>query len=326
MGINELAVVMMMMNVEIWMVVGDLQRFQPPTKPDGSLSVLVIGDWGRKGDYNQSLLATQMGVTAEKMESDFIISTGDNFYPGGLIDENDEAFYQSFSDIYTAPSLQKMWYTVLGNHDYRGNALAQLSPLLKAKDSRWFCMKSFILNTEIAEFFMIDTTPFQDKYFTDPEDQVYDWRGVLPRDKYLSTLLQDLEGALRESHATWKIVVGHHTIKSASIHGSTQELVQKLLPILEANNVDLYINGHDHCLEHISSSDSPLQFITSGAGSKAWRGVYNWPNSKEMKSFYDGQGFMSMQITQHQIHINFFDSFGNVLHKWSASKSSFSTM
>lgn len=147
MGINELAVVMMMMNVEIWMVVGDLQRFQPPTKPDGSLSVLVIGDWGRKGDYNQSLLATQMGVTAEKMESDFIISTGDNFYPGGLIDENDEAFYQSFSDIYTAPFLQKMWYTVLGNHDYRGNAFAQLSPLLKAKDSRWFCMKSFILNT-----------------------------------------------------------------------------------------------------------------------------------------------------------------------------------
>lgn len=62
MGINELAVVMMIMNVEIWMVVGDLQRFQPPTKPDGSLSVLVIGDWGRKGDYNQSLLATQVCI------------------------------------------------------------------------------------------------------------------------------------------------------------------------------------------------------------------------------------------------------------------------
>lgn len=56
-----------------------------------------------------------MGVTAEKMESDFIISTGDNFYPRGLIDENDEAFYQSFSDIYTAPSLQKMWYTGIYN-------------------------------------------------------------------------------------------------------------------------------------------------------------------------------------------------------------------
>lgn len=39
--------------------------------------------------------------------------------------------------------------------------------------------------------------------------------------------------ALIESKATWKIVVGHHTIKSASDHGNTQELVDKLLPILE---------------------------------------------------------------------------------------------
>ncbi|KAH6796210.1 hypothetical protein C2S51_037196 [Perilla frutescens var. frutescens] len=252
---NRHMLLLMMIFVSVDVINGEIQRFEPPTKSDGSINALVIGDWGRKGDYNQSLLARQMGVTAEEMDIDFIISTGDNFYPGGLIDENDEAFHQSFSDIYTAPSLHKMWYTVLGNHDYRGNALAQLSPILKERDSRWFCKKSFILNTDIAEFFFIDTTPFQDKYFSDPEDQVYDWRGVLPRDKYLSTLLQDLEEALRKSHASWKIVVGHHTIKSASIHGSTQELVQKLLPILEAHNVDLYINGHDHCLEHISSSD-----------------------------------------------------------------------
>ncbi|XP_057794159.1 purple acid phosphatase 4-like isoform X2 [Salvia miltiorrhiza] len=315
-----------MVVVDVHVSKGEFERFEASTKADGSITALVIGDWGRKGQYNQSLLATQMGKTAEKINIDFTISTGDNFYPGGLTDANDEAFYQSFYDIYNSPALNKMWYTVLGNHDYRGDALAQLSPILKARDNRWFCLKSFILNADIAEFFFIDTTPLQDKYFTDPEDQVYDWRGVLPRDKYISTLLQDLDVALRESHATWKIVAGHHTIKSASIHGNTQELVQKLLPILEANNVDIYINGHDHCLQHISSSDSPLQFITSGAGSKAWRGVYNWPNSKEMKFFYDGQGFVSMQINQHQIHINFYDIFGNVLHKWSASKPLFSTM
>ncbi|KAL0386180.1 UNVERIFIED_CONTAM: Purple acid phosphatase 4 [Sesamum radiatum] len=302
----------------------ELQHFEHPTKADGSLTALVIGDWGRKGQYNQSEVAYQMGVTAEKMDVDLIISTGDNFYPGGLNNVNDPAFDKSFTNIYTAPSLQKQWYTVLGNHDYRGDALAQLSPVLRGKDGNWFCMKSYILNTDIAEFFFIDTTPFQDKYFIDPEGEVYDWRGVLPRDKYLSTLLQDLESALRESRAKWKIVVGHHTIKSAGIHGNTQELVQKLLPILEANGVDLYINGHDHCLQHISSSDSPLQFLTSGGGSKAWRGYYNWPNAKEMKFYYDGQGFMTMQIAGGDVDINFFDVSGNILHKWSASKTFFS--
>ena len=41
--------------------------------------------------------------------------------------------------------------------------------------------------------------------------------------------------ALKSSTAKWKIVVGHHTIKSAGHHGVTEELVVHLLPILEVN-------------------------------------------------------------------------------------------
>ena len=35
---------------------------------------------------------------------------------------------------------------VLGNHDYRGDAEAQLSPVLRKIDSRWLCLRSFIVN------------------------------------------------------------------------------------------------------------------------------------------------------------------------------------
>lgn len=45
--------------------------------------------------------------------------------------------------------------------------------------------------------------------------------------------------ALKESVAKWKIVVGHHTIKSAGQHGNTVELNLQLLPILQ---VITYIN------------------------------------------------------------------------------------
>lgn len=45
---------------------------------------------------------------------------------------------------------------------------------------------------EIAEFFFIDTTPFVDKYFEDPKLQKFDWRGVIPRNKYLGRLLKVL--------------------------------------------------------------------------------------------------------------------------------------
>lgn len=61
--------------------------------------------------------------------------------------------------------------------------------------------------------------------------------------------------------------------------------------------------------------------MTSGGGSKAWRGSYDWSNNpNEMKFYYDGQGFMTMQMTQSEIDINFYDIAGKILHKWSASK------
>ncbi|XP_075656600.1 purple acid phosphatase 3-like isoform X2 [Castanea sativa] len=254
----------------------ELQRFEHPVKADGSLSFLVVGDWGRKGLYNQSLVATQMGVVGEKLDIDFVISTGDNFYEDGLTGVSDPAFNESFINIYTASSLQKQWYNVLGNHDYRGDVEAQLSPILTKMDHRWLCLRSFIVN--------------------------------------------DVDSALRDSTAKWKIVVGHHTIKSAGQHGITIELEEQLLPILQANNIDLYVNGHDHCLEHISSTDSRIQFLTSGGGSKAWRGDIREWNPEELKLYYDGQGFMSMQITHTHGDIVFYDVFGNVLHKWGISK------
>lgn len=51
-----------------------------------------------------------MGRVGEELNIDFVISTGDNFYEDGLTGVDDPAFEQSFTDIYTAKSLQKPWY------------------------------------------------------------------------------------------------------------------------------------------------------------------------------------------------------------------------
>ncbi|XP_019054961.1 PREDICTED: purple acid phosphatase 17-like [Nelumbo nucifera] len=299
----------------------ELQRLEHSPNADGSLSFLVVGDWGRKGAHNQSEVAHQMGRVGSKLNINFVISTGDNFYEEGLKGVEDTAFEESFTKIYTDKSLQKQWYSVLGNHDYMGDAEAELSSNLTLKDTRWLCLRSYIVNAKIAEFFFIDTTPFADEYFTiDPsEDQVFDWRGVLPRKNYTSNLLKDVESALRASAAKWKIVIGHHPIRSFGTHGDTQELVEQLLPILQANNVDMYMNGHDHCLMRISSPVSPIQFLTSGAGSEAWicDAVLNRDG---VKFHYPGQGFISVEMTQTHAKVVFYDVFGKVLHSWSASK------
>lgn len=41
----------------------------------------------------------------------------------------------------------------------------------------------------MVELFFVDTNPFVEQYFTDPEDHTYDWSNVLPRDRYISNLL-----------------------------------------------------------------------------------------------------------------------------------------
>lgn len=51
-----------------------------------------------------------MGDVGKKLGIDFVISTGDNFYDNGLKSVNDPAFQRSFTNIYTAKSLQKPWY------------------------------------------------------------------------------------------------------------------------------------------------------------------------------------------------------------------------
>ena len=60
--------------------------------------------------------------------------------------------------------------------------------------------------------------------------------------KLRTYILQDLENALSESRAKWKIVVGHHAIRSVGHHGDTNELVERLLPILRVINLFKFDN------------------------------------------------------------------------------------
>lgn len=67
--LNKKMVVVIWLGV-VWFVVicktttlinAELERIeQPAAKGDGSLSFLVIGDWGRRGAFNQSLVALQV--------------------------------------------------------------------------------------------------------------------------------------------------------------------------------------------------------------------------------------------------------------------------
>ena len=68
--------------------------------------------------------------------------------------------------------------------------------------------------------------------------------------------------------ADLKIVVGHVPIFSAGHHLDTKALVQDLLPLLQDNQVDMYLSGHDHTLQHLreKGEERSTDFIISGGG------------------------------------------------------------
>ena len=58
---------------------------------------------------------------------------------------------------------------------------------------------------------------------------------------------------------------------------------------------------------------SPIKFLTSGAGSKAWRVDTKEMNKKGLNFFYDGQGFKSVRLTQTEENFKGQFSFFNII-------------
>jgi acid phosphatase len=244
---------------------------------DTSLTFLAVGDWGRDGGDHQQDVADKMGETAAQIRSRFIVSVGDNFYEDGVASVDDPAWKTSFEDVYTAPSLQVPWYVALGNHDYHRNAQAQIDYSAKSKrwrmPGRYFAFKQAAPDGTAVEIFVLDTSPFIQGYYKDGGAKVK----VVGQDTGVQ--LRWFDQALSASKADWKIVVGHHPVysggkpgaavddnKGESTPGGSPDLIARLDPILQRHRVPLYLNGHDHDLQHVRRGLT--DYVCTGAGSK----------------------------------------------------------
>lgn len=73
----------------------------------------------------------------------------------------------------------------------------------------------------------------------------------------------ELESA---SDADYLIVAGHYPVYSICEHGPTKILVSRLKPLLDKYHATAYINGHDHCQEHIEVDGVAYHTIGSAHG------------------------------------------------------------
>ena len=284
-----------------------LEDLPPPFSPE-ALNFIVVGDWGRDGFFNQRDVAKQMGETAAEIQSRFVISTGDNFYPSGVDDLNDFKWVTSFERIYSAPSLRTPWYPVLGNHDWRGNVDAQIEYSaysdMWTMPSRYYAREITVADSLNALFVFIDTTPIVDA----------DHAHIYPQsERWLkSRQLQWIDSTLVASNAPWKIVVGHHPVYVASSkYEDNLDLIRDLVPIMERHGVQAYFSGHDHNLQHLRVADSSINYFVSGAGSLTRAVDRDNPHALFALRV---PGFMAVSLTPEEMFVKALDEHGHLYY------------
>jgi acid phosphatase len=103
------------------------------------------------------------------------------------------------------------------------------------------------------------------------------------------------------------MVVGHHPIRTGGKHGENQNLVHKLKPILDRNDVNLYFAGHDHDLQLLK--DDQVHYAVSGGGS-SMRKVNTTPYTLFSKS---SLGFVLGSVNKETLHLYFINERGLLL-------------
>ena len=166
-----------------------------------------------------------------------------------------DRFDTSFNAIFdpNSQNLKNMeFYVQTGNHDYRGNITAEilytnLQNRWKLPDL-WYSIPNLdnFSNFTVA-FITVDTDVMKGSYSTDQDKNdvankqknQYDW---------LRSELTKYE------NFDYIIVAGHHPIFSISSHGTQSFLLETFYPMLQEFDVNLYLNGHDHNLQSLTST------------------------------------------------------------------------
>ena len=289
-------------------------------KKEKALHFIAMGDWGRVGADHQKEVAAQMGKTATEMGTQFVIATGDNFYPSGVISEWDPLWKYSFEDIYTDFHLQWDWYPVLGNHDYKTNPDAQVK--YSTISRRWkmparYYSKKFFINgdtTQAVLIAFIDTNPLIPEFYSNadygPNVKTQD---STKQKKWLAHVLSDTSKNIK-----WKIVVGHHpmfTGGSRTEAYDTKAIRNSLKPLFDKYGVDVYLAGHEHSLQYLKPPGKTHHFISGAASEKTSAKLLDI--SKMAASEY---GFMLFSVTGNQLLVQTIDYTGKLIYSTNISK------
>jgi len=215
-------------------------KLRMPESTPGQLRFLVFGDSGT-GSEEQLQLARLM----EAESAALVLHTGDIAYPLATDEGLENFYFKTYRGLMSRTS----FYPCPGNHDYEDDLLPYRrwhalphTPGIPAKDQGRY----YNFDSQGVEFISLDSN-----------DSLSEG----------TSMLSWLDTRLAQSRAFWRIAYFHHPPYTAGYHAnnvSCRLAAERLAPRLEAAEIPLVINGHEHSYQRLASRQTT--YVISGGG------------------------------------------------------------
>ena len=246
------------------------------TAPEGlssRRSLLVVGDWGA-GTNGQAAVARSMRTAADGNQIDAILTTGDNFYS-----DNADFLMQPFQ--WVSEQGIPFWLT-WGNHDVETETRIQIVDEIFDSPPRWAVHEWGVIDVVILDSNQIRSIP-QAAFF--------------------------LNAMAASDRPT--IVALHHPPYSCSHHGSTTDVVNQFVSILD-EDIFLVLAGHDHSYQRFENEG--VAYVVTGGGGRALRPLTDCPeNHPERLAGAEAFHFVALHQTEKTVELQAIDVNGGVI-------------
>jgi hypothetical protein len=265
-------------------------RSAPTLESQKEVRLAVLGDSGF-ANGPQHAVARQI----EKWNPNAVLHLGDIVYPDGEFEHYDAAFFDPYAKL--LPSIP--FYTTIGNHDAvrLGTYLHFFAPPFVQSGSQSARFYSFSYGPVLV--FALDSN----LSFAADSQQMLWFQSQLQKTAH--------------TKATWRIVFLHHTTYSADKRGGRKNLVQDLVPVLEANNFNLVLSGHDHAYQRLEpppisrgSARAPIFLVSGGGGATLSPQVRQLEYLKHYAQEYH---FLGLRASQSKLEIEVINKDGTTI-------------
>ncbi|MBZ5497376.1 MAG: metallophosphoesterase [Acidobacteriia bacterium] len=126
-------------------------------------------------------------------------------------------------------------------------------------------------------------------------------RDTLTKEQWQAHIRWMDEELAKPCKTAWTLSFRHHPLFSDGRHGDSTAMQTAWGAILKKYNVDLYLSGHDHVLQHLQMPGRPTAFVISGGGGDNTNRPVNGNRGRFVRATH---GFAALQFGTQSVKVS----------------------